>query len=222
MALRIVATSDTHFPFDNKLIPDGDVFIHCGDLMYSGYPDEWYARVESLKALPHKHKLIVPGNHDFHIQNYEGIARAELRRAGVRLLGMSTLFTEIAGIKFAAVPYVTGLNGWAFNKEEDELAAYLGRLRINESAPHVMMTHAPIYRTLDSVNPHERDRMQNHVGSLAMNYWHASMDSPPLHWFHGHIHESYGSEKSGRTMFHNVSCCDRDYNQVNEAVVVDV
>jgi Icc-related predicted phosphoesterase len=220
--MRIVATSDTHFPFDNSLIPDGDVFIHCGDLMYSGYPDEWYARVESLKALPHKHKLLVPGNHDFHIQNYEGIARAELRRAGVKLLGMTTLLTEIGGIKFAAVPYVTGLNGWAFNKEEDELTTYLERLRINEVSPHIMMAHAPIYSVRDCVNPEQMSNIQNHVGSWAMNYWHSKMMPPPLHWFHGHIHQSYGSEEHGGTMFHNVAMCDRDYEQVNPAIVVDL
>jgi predicted phosphodiesterase len=62
--MRLVATSDTHFDFPPEFVPDGDVFLHCGDLMYTGYPDEWKGRVESLAALPHKLKILVPGNHD--------------------------------------------------------------------------------------------------------------------------------------------------------------
>lgn len=77
--MRLVATSDTHFPFDDRL-------IHAGDLMYTGYLDEWHARLESFKALPHKVKLYVPGNHDYHVQNYEGVAAAELRKADVTML----------------------------------------------------------------------------------------------------------------------------------------
>ena len=67
------------------------MLIHCGDLMYSGQPGEWYPRLESLKALEHKTKLIVPGNHDFHMQNYMGVARAELRRVGFKMIGMGRL-----------------------------------------------------------------------------------------------------------------------------------
>ena len=40
MMPRIVATSDTHFPFSGDLIPDGDILIHAGDLMYYGDPGE--------------------------------------------------------------------------------------------------------------------------------------------------------------------------------------
>lgn len=39
--MRIVATSDTHFVPVQGWIPDGDVFVHAGDLMQDGYPSEW-------------------------------------------------------------------------------------------------------------------------------------------------------------------------------------
>ena len=100
--MRLVVTSDTHFNFPPDFVPDGDVFLHCGDLMYTGYPDEWAGRVASLAALPHKQKIIVPGNHDLHISNYAGPALQDLRRAGVTVIGIEM------GVK----PYVEQENGY--------------------------------------------------------------------------------------------------------------
>ena len=45
-------------------IPDGDVFISCGDLTRKGARHELEPVAEWLKNLPHKKKIIIPGNHD--------------------------------------------------------------------------------------------------------------------------------------------------------------
>lgn len=218
--MRIVATSDTHFPFSADKIPDGDIFIHAGDLMYSGYVAEWYPRLESLAALPHKYKLLVPGNHDFHIENYYGIAKAELRRqAGVRLLGVDKPVIEIEKKKFFGIPYVTGLPGWAYNREEDWLRDYL----IHVDGADVVVSHAPCFGKLDAVNPEgNTTKERNQVGSWAAGYWWKSLMSKPELWINGHIHESYGELHEDGTSFYNVSMCDRDYQQVNPPVVIDL
>ena len=219
--MRIVLTSDTHKPFDEDMIPDGDVFIHCGDLMYSGLPDEWPGVLASLAALPHKVKLLVPGNHDFHIQNYQGVATAELRRAGVGLLGLNNPIINVNDINILGIPFVTGLPGWAFNREEDWLFEYL--TQFNDKDIDIVISHAPVYNILDAVNPEAlRWRDQAHVGGWATNRWYNQKTRKPKVWACGHIHESYGRHLTDETAFYNVAMCDRSYEQVNKPFVVDL
>lgn len=44
---------------------------------------------------------------------------------------------------------------------------------------------------------------------------------PRLHVF-GHIHEAYGVENRGRTIFANASSCDLSYNPINPPLVFDL
>ena len=217
---RLVVTSDTHFAFDNSLIPDGDVLIHCGDLMYSGYLDEWYGVKTSLAALPHKRKIVIPGNHDFHIQTYLGISRAELRKeCGVELLHSGNAMSQIGDLKVLAVPFVTGLPGWAFNLHEEDMRSYLDQYKEAD----IVISHAPMYKMLDAVHPEQETQEKRlHVGSWELAAWYHRLDKKPSYFFHGHIHESYGEEIHWGTHFVNAAMCDRDYQQVNPAFVIDL
>lgn len=222
MSLRLVVTSDTHFAFDSSLIPDGDVLIHCGDLMYTGYQDEWPAVIESLAAMPHKTKIAVPGNHDFHIQNYLGIARADLRRrAGVKLLDDSNPISNLPnGMQVFGVPFITGLPGWAWNRLEYGLEQWLAQWAVQ---PDIVVSHGPLYKVLDAVNPTaETEGSRNHVGSWKLSEWYHKLSTKPDYFFHGHIHESYGEHHEWGTSFYNVAMCDKYYKQVNPAVVIDL
>ena len=217
--MRIVCTSDTHFPFQKEMIPDGDVFIHAGDLMYTGYPEEWYPRLESLSMLPHAKKIYVPGNHDFHIQNYLGIANQELMAHGVKLLGtgaeMRWAFTKLPnGMTVMGLPYVTGLPSWAFSKTEYELSNILEALMMHFDPPDIVVTHQPpMYLGYD-----------NNFGSSAYNRFMNTYK--PKYWICGHIHEMYGTYEvnhgDSKTILINAAMCNRDYAQVNEPIVIDV
>jgi hypothetical protein len=224
--MKLVVTADTHFYVDPERIPDGDVFIHCGDLMYTGYPDEWAERKSWLSKLPHKHKYLIPGNHDFHLQNYAGVARAELRKeAGVRvILPDAPDFLLPNGMQAAACSYVTGLRGWAFSADEQYVEDYLEQLPVE---PDVMLTHAPMFNVLDAIYPHKTaHREQEHVGCLAFNRWFYRRQEQgkkvPLLWFCGHIHESYGHTNQSGTQFYNAAMCDRMYNQANNPMVIEL
>lgn len=218
---RLVCTSDTHFPFDVDKIPSGDIFIHAGDLMYSGYPSEWKERLDCLAALDFKKKILVPGNHDFHIQNYTGIARAELRRAGVTLVDDTAPIIEVNGLTILGMPFVTGLSGWAYNRDEEYITNWLDTLGI--VSPDIVVSHAPIYGTLDAVRPEQKSFYnQVRVGSRAYNRWLVSQGTKPKAWIHGHIHESYGLSLAGQTAVYNVAMCDRNYEQVNKPMVIDI
>lgn len=217
--MRIIATSDTHFAFDNSLIPDGDVFIHSGDLMYKGTPDEWEAVVQSLAALPHKTKILVPGNHDYFCQHYHGLARSDLRRrANVSMLteGVNVIKAGNERFSLLAIPYVTGLTGWAYCVDETWLYDYI-KNHADSYYPAIdfVVSHSPPYKILDAEDG-------NHYGAMAMNRWFYGQRQPVKHWISGHIHGSYGTAEIDGTKFYNVAMCDENYDQVNPAMVIDL
>lgn len=219
---RFVATSDTHFPWDPDMIPSGDVFIHAGDLLYRGTPDEWDKVLPCMRAMPHSIKIFVPGNHDFYVENYTGVAISELRRAGFITMGLNRPTALIGDVKVLASPYVTGLYGWAFNRDEAWLYDNLHSSAQGETFD-LVISHAPPHRTLDDVQPESTRR--NHVGGRAARKWFDSMvarGDPPKAWIHGHIHESYGRKTIDGCTFYNVAMCDREYQQVNPPMVFDI
>lgn len=216
--MKLVATSDTHYPFDASTVPDGDVFILAGDFMYEGTPAEWAPRVASLAALPHKRKIFVPGNHDYFPFHYRGLARSQLRReANVTLVDDYEPRFEIEGIKFLAIPYVTGLHGWAYNREEPQVYQWL--CDVTEGyAPDVIISHAPPYQIGDAVGASP----VNHYGCMAFNKWFYEPGKKPEVWISGHVHDSYGHQRIDRTDFYNVAMCDEKYKQVNPPMVIEI
>lgn len=60
--IRIVCISDTHN--SQPIVPDGDILLHAGDLTNNGTFEELQAQLDWLKSLPHKHKVVIAGNHD--------------------------------------------------------------------------------------------------------------------------------------------------------------
>jgi predicted MPP superfamily phosphohydrolase len=60
--IRIVCISDTHNT--NPAVPDGDLLIHAGDLSNDGTFEEIQAQLSWLASLPHRHKIVIAGNHD--------------------------------------------------------------------------------------------------------------------------------------------------------------
>ncbi|KAF1988749.1 Metallo-dependent phosphatase, partial [Aulographum hederae CBS 113979] len=60
--ITIVCISDTHTT--QPALPPGDILLHAGDLSQYGLFDEIQAQLIWLNAQPHRHKLVVAGNHD--------------------------------------------------------------------------------------------------------------------------------------------------------------
>jgi predicted phosphohydrolase len=67
--LRLVLLSDTHQLHREVDVPDGDVFIHAGD--FTTFSESMEAVVDFndwLGELPHRYKIVVPGNHEFFLE----------------------------------------------------------------------------------------------------------------------------------------------------------
>lgn len=222
MTIRIVATSDTHSPVDPAFIPDGDVFLHAGDLMRTGYPDDFARQLEWLAKLPHKTKLYVPGNHDFHLKVYPGPALQQLREIGVWVIGLPgndnyNTYKLENGKTILGLPYVENLPRWAFNIKPKKLARFLERYNYCH-APDIIVSHMPIHGILDSVEGQPR-------GSSVYSEYLTGLlrlDMPLRKWIHGHIHEGYGTTKVGNVDIYNVAMCNRKHEHTNPPMVIDV
>lgn len=214
--MKILCTSDTHFPFrwehynskGNLLFPTWDedtVFIHAGDLMYSGFPDEWYDRLRSLNQLPYKNKLFVPGNHDLFFEQFTGPCLQEMRQAGVHCLTPTGPTHQIEGYIFGGCPFVTNLPNWAYNQTEEYIQSYLEAMGYVD----VLICHSPPAGVLDEGYG---------VGAIRR---YIKRFKPQV-VICGHVHERYGFQQVDRTRVYNVAMCDRDYVQENPAVLIEV
>lgn len=178
--MRIVAVADTHtFEADLPEIPDGDVFVHAGDLLRAGTLDELEAVAAWIRGLPHSHKIVVAGNHDW--------CFLREREAAVLMLGEGVTYLEdsgctIAGIRFWGSPWQPAYNDWAFNLERGAPLAEKWAL-IPESTD-VLVTHGP---------PHGFGDRGPIPGRQGCEDLRARVERvrPRLHLF-GHIHQDGG------------------------------
>lgn len=108
--MRLVALSDTHGLHQKVAVPDGDILIFAGDFCTHGFS---YGEIASFrdwfKSLPHKHKILVAGNHDRLLEMQPALA--------TEFAGITYLRGSVAeGIKLWGSPYTPWFNNWAFNE----------------------------------------------------------------------------------------------------------
>jgi hypothetical protein len=78
--MRVVCISDTHGRHDALQVPDGDLLLHAGDCSKLGTREQIEAFDRWLGTLPHRHKVVIAGNHDFGFEQEPG-ARAWITHA---------------------------------------------------------------------------------------------------------------------------------------------
>lgn len=206
--MRLVCVSDTHGYHDAMHVPDGDVLIHAGDLTKRGTLEEVRAAGDWLTKLPHKHKLVVAGNHDFLFERDPTAARALFTHATY----LEDEAVEIDGVRFYGSPYTPEFFNWAFMLPRGEaLRAKWSRI---PNDVDVLVTHGPPNKVLD-LTVHG-----DHAGCEALAERVAEL-KPKLHVF-GHIHEGYGIRDDGSTRYMNASICTFDYRPKNAPMVFEL
>ncbi len=210
---RLVLISDTHLKDYVPLVPPGDVLVHAGDLTTFGDLSELKEAVAQLAALPHPHKVVIAGNHDFCFERLAEAARALIAPHAVYL--EDSAHTH-AGITFYGSPWQPFFHSWAFNLHRGPaLAAKWAQI---PDTVDVLITHGPPHGILDQV--HDGDSVGCEDLTRAVE-----RVRPALHVF-GHIHEAYGQEErqwedGSRTLFVNASTCSLRYLPVHPPIVVD-
>ena len=205
--MRIVALSDTHGM--NVNVPDGDVLVHAGDFSRFGFIEEVDETIEWLLSFPHKHKVIISGNHDSQMEKHSRL-KDGFAFSGINYLEDSSI--EIDGLVFYGSPWTPRFGAWSFMKDRgDEIA------KVWEKIPDkvdVLITHGPPKGILDLTAG----------GYLAGCYDLLNKVlriNPQLHIF-GHIHEGFGSHDDGVTKFYNVSIRDEYYQPTRKPTIIDL
>lgn len=209
--MRIVCVSDTHG--HEPMIPDGDLLIHAGDLCLAGTLPELNRAADWLGSLPHRHKIVVAGNHDWPFSRQPNEARAIIRDvAGAVYLQDS--FVEVEGLKVWGAPWQPEFAGWAFNLPRGPALAEKWAMIPDDT--DVLVTHGPPAGILDMNLEGER------CGCRDLSLRLASRSAKPrLHVF-GHIHEGHGVRPFESVLFVNASVLDDLYNPKFGATVVEL
>jgi Icc-related predicted phosphoesterase len=211
--MRIVAVADTHtFEKDLGDIPDGDVFVHAGDLLRGGTLDELGPVVEWIRSLPHPDKVIVAGNHDWCFLTDSAAARALLRETNY----LQDSGTTLHGARFWGSPWQPAYNDWAFNLPRGRALAEKWA-QIPEGVD-ILITHGPPSGFGD------RGPVAGRMGCEEL-LQRVREVRPKLHLF-GHIHQDGGFWRDGSICFANVTTweCERaatvlDFDSVTGTVV---
>ncbi len=206
--LRLVCLSDTHNRHDDLVVPDGDVLLHAGDATGMGTENEIEAFGAFLARLPHRHKVVIAGNHDFLFQREDERARALL---GDRVIYLRDSGVHLEGLHIWGSPWQPWFGDWAFTRPRG--IALAEKWQLVPDRVDVLMTHGPAAGILDRVQSGER------VGCADLERELLRI-RPRLHVF-GHIHEAYGTALNGEILSVNACSCDRRYRPVNPPVVID-
>jgi len=195
--MRIVAVADTHLFHGDLDVPDGDVFLHAGDLCRGGDLDELREAAAWIAGLPHRHKVIVAGNHDWAFVHEPAAARSAI--AGMIYLEDSEV--TIDGLRFWGSPWQPAFHDWAFNLPRGPaLAAAWAKI---PPGIDVLVTHGPP----DGIG--DRSPVGGRAGCADLRA-RVAVVRPRLHLF-GHIHQDGGVWRADGTTFANVTTweCER-------------
>lgn len=210
--MRVVCISDTHSLHEQiQDIPDGDVLVHAGDLTGSGRIPAGFEAVEWLSQLPHRHKILIAGNHDFCFEDYPEWMREHCERCEVIYLEDESV--TIDGVKFHGSPWTPWFRGMAFNSTPSVAAE---KMALVPDDTHVLITHGPARGVMDYV-PSDDVR----VGCLSIQARIPFLRHLRAH-ICGHIHEGYGQLEKDGVVYVNASTCTERYRPTNPPIVIEV
>ncbi|PXX92422.1 metallophosphoesterase [Marinobacter vulgaris] len=209
--MRLVCISDTHSMHRQVKVPDGDILIHAGDCLGVGTLEELEDLDNWFSEQPHRHKILIAGNHDWCLQDEPAEAEALIRNA----IYLRDTGTEIEGLKFWGSPWTPVFYDWAFNLARGPTIAE--RWQQIPADTDVLVTHGPPAGILDQVIT-ASDSQSVGCDDLARRLEQLALK---MHVF-GHIHESYGQQTVNNCVFINASTCTSSYNPLHPPVVVDL
>mmetsp|Transcript_40133 Transcript_40133/g.63704 ORF Transcript_40133/g.63704 Transcript_40133/m.63704 type:complete len:283 (-) Transcript_40133:118-966(-) len=196
--LRLVIISDTHERHRLVTVPEGDVLLHCGDILMSSSlavqrRGEKVLRDFNawLEGLPCHEKVVIGGNHDTALQRCEN---GQKLLSAAFLLQDSSITLPRAGIK---------VYGNAFS----------------EGCSHNSAWQEPLVSC--SSCSKDADVVLTHGLSSAIVKAVLSQSRPRL-WASGHAHENHGLEEKDGTLFANAAIMNGRYEPVQSPVVVDL
>jgi predicted phosphodiesterase len=206
--VRIVALSDTHCMHERIAVPPGDVLVHAGDFCLSGKVIQAKEFAAWFAAQPHAEKVVIAGNHDRCLEADPTLGPALFE--GCHYLFDSAV--DVAGLTFYGAPWQPWFLDWAFNLPRGE--ALRAKWDLIPRGVDVLVTHGPPYGVLDRVMDGTPVGCEELAKAIARV-------EPRVHVF-GHIHEGYGAQLVGNTLYANASNCTFAYDPINPPIVIDI
>jgi Icc-related predicted phosphoesterase len=211
--MRLVLISDTHNRLGDVSVPNGDVIVHAGDATLRGNCGEVERFAKQMRALPHKHKVFIAGNHDLSFQDEPHRARTWL---GEGIIYLQDSSVRIDGVSIYGSPWQPEFFNWAFNLPRGDAIA--NKWALIPNGIDVLVTHGPPADIGDMTPRGEA------VGCVDL--LEAIKRTQPRVHVCGHIHEGYGVRRDAipglRTIFVNASTCDGKYRPTNAPIVIDL
>ena len=207
--MRIVFISDTHLHHDRLEVPPGDILVHAGDFSGRGRLEEVKAFLDWYGSLPHTHKVLIAGNHDFLAEREPRLFRSLIPD---NLIYLEDSGVTIEGIRIWGSPIQPWFFDWAFNRQRG--ADIRQHWALIPDDTDILVTHGPPYGILDRVA-----RDGSPVGCRDLLRRINDIDIK-INVF-GHIHEAYGQQSVGNTLFLNAAVLDENYILCHKPWVVD-
>lgn len=223
--MKITLISDTHARhglINPKVdLPGGDLLIHAGDIMNSGYNKKdikdfchWYNSLEHYDQ-----KIFIAGNHDRTFEDHPEDAReiyssykwiTYLQDERLDLWDEYDQHAVIYG-----TPWQPEFYSWAFNLPAGGLEL-ISKWEAIPAETDILITHGPPQEILDASGPPYNEPLLG----CALLRERVDVIKPKIHVF-GHIHGSYGYKFQNGTHFFNASILNEEYNYTNKPVTFD-
>lgn len=226
--MRVTVISDTHTKHASitKDLPGGDLLLHSGDIMNSGYVEKdvinfcnWYSSIDNYET-----KVFIAGNHDRMFQNFpEKIQEILEFHKSIDYIEDDTLVLYGDGpegnspednIRIYGSPWQPWFYDWAFNlpKNGPGLASKWEAIPKNTD---ILLTHGPAWGILDTVAGRSHDNLGCELLAQRIH-----QIQPKIHVC-GHIHTGYGYKFENNTHFFNASVLDEQYEYTQKPMTFD-
>ncbi len=224
MIITLISDTHTKHRLVESFLPGGDILIHAGDFMSSGYnPNEaedffsWFDGIKNYDT-----KIFISGNHDRIMENDPSWASGVL--SGYKTIeylqddGLTLYFDGPNGdypednIHIWGSPWQPKFFNWAFNLERG--AEIAKKWTLIPQNTDILITHGPPFSKLDFVS---RDGVNVGCEELMKK---VSGVRPKIHVF-GHIHEGSGYQFDGTTHFFNAAVLNDRYEFRHKPVTID-
>jgi Icc-related predicted phosphoesterase len=205
--MKIICISDTHNKHKLIDIPSGDVIVHSGDFTEAGTKAETLNFLKWFSLLPHQHKILVAGNHDFFLEKKKESLNSIVPE---NIYYLENSGVTIDMVNFWGSPFTPGNGMWAFNNHPGkEMQEHWKKIPANTD---FLITHSPPFGFLDELDN------KTHIGceKLAQRVQQLKL---PYHVF-GHNHNDYGIVRTKETVFINASSLDNSYRPINAPLVI--